>query len=87
MKATENTMSYKLQHSFSHVANEGQVGLKKGWFSGQKIIYTAVQQMMQVKKELWLKLLLYSSATRCDRTGVGKQSIFMKTIIRASIKG
>ena len=45
--------------------------LKKDWFSGRKIIYTAAQQIMPVKKEFWKMLLLLSSATRCNRAGAG----------------
>jgi hypothetical protein len=45
--------------------------LKKDWFSGQRIIYTAVQQMMQGKKEYWKILLLLSSTTRFNRAGAG----------------
>ncbi len=45
-------------------------GLKKAWFSGQKIIYTAAQQIMQESREFWKMLLLLSSATR-NRAGAG----------------
>jgi hypothetical protein len=48
-----------------------QVGLKKDWFSEQKIIYTASQPIMQVKMEFWKKLLLFSSVMGCNRAGAG----------------
>jgi hypothetical protein len=43
--------------------------LKKDWYSGQKIIYTAAQPIMQESREFWKMLLLLSSAARCNRAG------------------
>ena len=50
------------------------IRLKKDWFSGQKIIYTVAQPIMQESKEFWKMLLLLSSTTRCNRAGAGVSS-------------
>ena len=47
------------------------IRLKRYWFSGQKIICTAAQQIMKVKTGFWKILLLLSSTMRCDRAGAG----------------
>ena len=50
------------------------IRMRQDWFSGLRIIYLAVQQIMQVRKGYWTIWYLLgrgANATRYNRAGVG----------------